>query len=122
MNGYEMDCGPGRGCGVLVVDGEPGAIMTCCSKPNISVRRSDGKTDEMTLEDFTANYTPKTKIGPETKMSFTCVDLDSSVLAAVLQKLSPNEITVSEKIAHKKLNLTLTNTTLSEIMNSSGLR
>jgi hypothetical protein len=76
----------------------------------------------MTLEDFTANYTPKTKIGPETKMSFTCVDLDSSVLAAVLQKLSPNEITVSEKIAHKKLNLTLTNTTLSEIMNSSGLR
>jgi hypothetical protein len=117
-DGHEVTC-PG-GCGVLV-DHETGeAYIMCASTPKISVDRGDGKMDEMTLEDFTANYTPKNKIGPETKVSFTCIDLDSSVLAEVLQKISPNEITVSERIANQKLNITLRNTTLAEIMKSSG--
>jgi hypothetical protein len=118
MDGHEVTC-PG-GCGIII-DHETGeARHICASTPKISVDRGDGKMDEMTLEDFTANYTPKNKIGPETKVSITCIDLDSSVLAQVLQKISSNEITVSERIANQKLNFTLTNTTLAEIMKSSG--
>jgi len=120
--GWSITCPEGMGCGVIVVDGTDDFVMICGSKPKIEVNRGDGKTVEMTLEDFIANYTPKNKIGLETKMSFNCVNLNSSLLAQVLQKISPNEITVSERIANKKLNLTLTNTPLSEIVNSAGLR
>lgn len=118
MDGHQVTC-PG-GCGVLVDHDTGEAILMCASTPKISVNRGDGKMDEMTLDDFTTNYTPKNKIGPETKVSFTCEDLDSSVLAAVLQKFSPIESAFAERRANTKLNFTLKNTTLAEIMKSSG--
>ena len=112
------------GCGCLVVaepeEGDVDAYCMCGSKPKIELRTRAGKTVEMTLEDFTANYAPKNKLSPETKVSFTCGNLHSSVLAGVLQKSSPNKITVSERIANTKLNFTLSNTTLAEVIKSSG--
>lgn len=96
--------------------GSDGRMMApeCPIQPKVEVRRSAGKTVEMSLADFTANYTPKNELRPESKVSFTCEDLDSSILAEVLQKISPNEITVPERRSNKKLNFTLKNTTLAE--------
>ena len=125
-----MTCAGGCYC-LTVLEPEQGDDIAYCgcarvmspedpSQPKIEVRRSAGKSVEMSLADFSANYTPKNKLRPETKVSFTCEDVDSSILAEVLQKISPNEITVPERIADKKLKLTLKNTTLAEVMRSSG--
>ena len=130
--GCPITCPGGCYC-LIVLDPEPGDDSEYCgcvggfimspedpSQPKIEVRRSSEKSVEMSLADFSANYTPKNKLRPETKVSFTCEDVDSSILAEVLQKISPNEITVPERIADKKLKLTLKNTTLAEVMRSSG--
>ena len=138
VDGCAIRCPGGCYC-LVVLDPEPGDDSEYCgcvggfimspedsshpeesSQPKIEVRRSSEKSVEMSLADFSANYTPKNKLRPETKVSFTCEDVDSSILAEVLQKISLNEITVPERIADKKLKLTLKNTTLAEVMRSSG--
>lgn len=92
----------------------------CDGVEMIKIISAGGKTVEMTLADYIANHTPKSKLNPQTKVSITCSDLDPSPLAKMLETLLPNKIGVSQGLANKKLNFTLKNTTLGEIVTSSG--